>query len=232
VHPAQHYTIGGVLADAQGRSSVPGLYAVGEAACSGLHGANRLASNSLLEGLVFGHIAAQAAKERASPASAGARNGSDGSHGGAGWEGAARQAPVPIVSDIRPSDSGELDLEDVERSLRSAMWKNVGIERTGTRLASAENMIDFWGRYTLDKIFDDPRGWQIQNMLLVARLIAQSAIARRESRGCHWRDDFASPSAELVAHDCWSRHSQGPLLRPIGPQGQTVVGDSKVAVKI
>lgn len=232
VHPAQHYTIGGVLADAQGRSSVPGLYAVGEASCSGLHGANRLASNSLLEGLVFGHIAAQAAKERASPASAGVRNGSDGSHGGAGWEGVARQAPVPIVSDIRPSDSGELDLEDVERSLRSAMWKNVGIERTGTRLASAENMIDFWGRYTLDKIFDDPRGWQIQNMLLVARLIAQSAIARRESRGCHWRDDFASPSAELVAHDCWSRHSQGPLLRAIGgPQGQTVVGDSKVAVK-
>lgn len=201
VHPGQHYTIGGVLTDECGRSSVPGLYAVGEAACSGLHGANRLASNSLLEGLVMGQIAGNAARERSDNALAAMRNGTMPD----GWEAPIRQAPVPIVSDIRPSDSGELDLEDVERSLRSAMWKNVGIERNAAKLAGAADMIAFWGRYTLDKIFDEPRGWQIQNMLLVARLIARSALAREESRGCHWRSDFAETNPELVAHDKQSR---------------------------
>ncbi|MFN0131946.1 MAG: L-aspartate oxidase [Phycisphaerales bacterium] len=183
IHPAAHYMIGGARADANGRTDVPGLWAVGEASCTGLHGANRLASNSLLEGLVLGERAGRLA--RASEP--------------------ARRGPVAIVSDIRPSDHGELDLDDVRSSLRSAMWRNVGIERTGPKLRDAMDMFDFWGRYTLDKIFDEPQGWETQNMLLVGTLMARSAAGREESRGCHWRADFPEPREALAVHDLWKR---------------------------
>jgi len=193
VHPAAHYTIGGVRTGLDGRSNLPGLFAVGEASCSGLHGANRLASNSLLEGLVFGEIAGLAA----------ARNGE------------APSRPAKIVSDIRPSGHGELDLSDVRSSLRSAMWRNVGIERTGAKLRDAVEMFDFWGRYTLDKIFDDPAGWETQNMLLVGALMARSALWREESRGCHARDDFPEPSGRFLVHDCWRRGEGEPAAQPV-----------------
>ncbi len=197
VHPAAHYTIGGVRTDAHGRTDVPGLFAVGEAACSGLHGANRLASNSLLEGLVLGEITGTAAEGPASQ---------------------SRRAPVPIISDIRPSAHGELDLADVRSSLRSAMWRNVGVERTGAKLSDVIDMLDFWGRYTLDKIFDEPEGWETQNMLLVGALIARSALWREESRGCHARADFAEPRHHFAAHDHWRRAQEGPQAVPIaGP---------------
>jgi L-aspartate oxidase len=199
VHPAAHYMIGGVRTDERGRTDVPGLYAVGEASCSGLHGANRLASNSLLEGLVMGEVVGtEAARSR--PV-AGAANGTH-----------ARRGPVPIVSDIRPSDHGELDLADVRSSLRSAMWRNAGIERAGPKLRDAIDMFDFWGRYTLDKIFDEPSGWETQNMLLVGALMARSAAWREESRGCHARAEFAEPREEFAVHDCW-RRGQGQVVR-------------------
>jgi L-aspartate oxidase len=200
IHPAQHYTIGGVWTDESGRTSVPGLYAVGEVACSGLHGANRLASNSLLEGLVLGELAGRICRERIDPLSSVLRQ----DQMPEGWELPPRAMPMAVVSDIRPSDSGELDVSDVESSLRSSMWRNVGIERVGSKLESAVEMLDFWGRYTLDKIFDEPRGWQLQNMLLCAWLTAQSATVRKESRGCHWRSDFAG-LMETAAHDCWRK---------------------------
>lgn len=187
IHPAAHYMIGGVRVDADGRTDVPGLWAAGEASCTGLHGANRLASNSLLEGLVLGERVGRLA--RASEP--------------------ARRGPVGVVSDIRPSDHGELDLADVRSSLRSAMWRNVGIERTGAKLRDAMDMFDFWGRYTLDKIFDDPQGWETQNMLLVGMLMARSAAGREESRGCHWRSDYPEPREALAVHDVWKRGS-GP----------------------
>lgn len=180
VHPAQHYTIGGIWTDLKGRTTLPGLWAIGEVSCSGLHGANRLASNSLLEGLVMGEIA--------------------GGDAGEGRAGGGLPAPVSMSFTVPPSDAGDLDLADVESSLRSAMWRNVGIERSGPRLRSSVDMIEFWGRYTLDKVFDDARGWQVQNMLTVARLIAQSALARQESRGAHWRSDYPVPAATAV-HD-------------------------------
>ncbi|MBX3377302.1 MAG: L-aspartate oxidase [Phycisphaeraceae bacterium] len=198
VHPAAHYFIGGVRTDLSGRTDVPGLYAVGEAASSGLHGANRLASNSLLEGLVMGEIAGRAAcEDRAS------RNGS------------GRRGPVSIVSDIRPSDQGELDLADVRSSLRSAMWRNVGIERAGGKLRDVMEMFDFWGKYTLDKIFDDPAGWETQNMLLAGSLMARSATWREESRGCHARSDHAESREEFAVHDCWRRGRAEPQLVPV-----------------
>lgn len=184
VHPGQHYTIGGVRTDLRGRTSLPGLWAIGEVACSGLHGANRLASNSLLEGLVLGEIAGN--------------DTSDALNQG------RLPSPVPMAFTVPPSDAGDLDLADVESSLRSAMWRNVGIERNGARLRSSIDMIEFWGRYTLDKVFDDTKGWQVQNMLTVARLIAHSALAREETRGAHWRSDFPSP-ASAATHDLTTR---------------------------
>jgi L-aspartate oxidase len=196
VSPAAHYTVGGVRTDSEGRTGVPGLWAVGEVTSSGLHGANRLASNSLLEGLVIGAVAGEEA--------------------GAASAAAGPLAPVSIVSDIRPSPSGELDLGDVRSSLRSAMWRNAGIVRAGARLGDACEMLDFWARYTLDKIFDEPEGWEVQNLLLVAQLIARSALWRAESRGCHTREDAPEPLERFLGHDVWSRGRAEPRFIPVG----------------
>lgn len=209
VNPAAHYTIGGVVTDLAGRTSVPGLYAAGEVASTGLHGANRLASNSLLEGLVLGEAAGRATSERVrSELPAGLPP--------SPWSGTSPRAPVAIISDIRPSDNGELDLGDVLSSLRSAMWHNAGIERTGPRLTDAGVMIDFWAQYTLDKIFDEPAGWEVQNLLLTAALIVRSAVWREESRGCHWRGDTPETLDRFSVHDEWQRGSSQPHLREVG----------------
>ncbi len=201
VHPAMHYMVGGVRTDLAGRTDVPGLYAVGEVAACGLHGANRLASNSLLEGLVIGEVAGRVCAEQKLSV-----NGTNGRSSG---------GPLAIVSDIRPSDRGDLDLTDVRSSLRSAMWRNVGVERTETRLASIIDMVDFWARYTLDKIFDDVSGWETQNMLLAGWLIAKSARWRRESRGCHARIDVPGVQAEFEVHDLWRRGNSVPTQRHV-----------------
>jgi L-aspartate oxidase len=219
VNPACHYTIGGVVTDACARTNVPALYAVGEVASTGLHGANRLASNSLLEGLVMGEIAGRAAREAALIA----RASTNGAHpveqtlppGWGGWRPPTASAPVPIVSDIRPSDQGELDLADVLSSLRSAMWRNAGIERSGAKLADVMDMIDFWARYTLDKIFDAPDGWQTQNLLLVGAMMARSAHWRCESRGAHWRSDCPEPIESYRAHDHWRRGASQCVTVPV-----------------
>ena len=211
VHPAAHYTIGGVRTDLRGRTDVPGLLAAGEVACTGLHGANRLASNSLLEGLVLGLAAGETAVESRSTL-----NGSGKS---------ARPGPLSIVSDIRPSERGELDLSDVRSSLRSAMWKNVGIERTGQKLHGVIEMIDLWARYTLDKIFDEPQGWETQNLLLVGAIVARSALWRQESRGCHDRIDHPNASDDFLVHDCWSRGVDRPTHVAIGELARSLVAN-------
>ncbi|MDX2114546.1 MAG: L-aspartate oxidase [Planctomycetota bacterium] len=222
VNPAAHYMVGGVHTDQMGRTSVPGLYAVGEASCTGLHGANRLASNSLLEALVFGQAAGRAARECLS-AEAGAAAGP--------WATPLRSGPVPIISDIPLSQKGEIDLQDVRSSLRSAMWRNVGVERSGPKLDDVAEMCDFWARYTLDKIFDEPAGWETQNMLLVAALITRSAQWRAESRGCHWREDFPAENPALAAHDLWVKGSAGPTLIPVrGPARSGVPAQAPAVV--
>ncbi len=196
VHPAAHYMVGGVRSDLQGQTDVAGLLVAGEVASTGLHGANRLASNSLLEGLVFGQITGARAAEQART------NGS-------------RTGPVSIVSDIRPSAQGEIDLADVCSSLQSAMWRNVGIERNGTKLHDAVDMLTFWARYTLDKIFDEPRGWEVQNMLLAGSLVARSAEWREESRGVHTRTDYADAEPRFRVHDLWRRGTPTPATTPL-----------------
>jgi L-aspartate oxidase len=208
VHPAAHYMVGGVRTDLAGRTDAPGLYSVGETAACGLHGANRLASNSLLEGLVMGEIAGRVCAEMKGHSVAAAAAPKP------GWA-TGIQAPVPIVSDIRPSDQGELDLADVRSSLRSAMWKNVGLERTAPRLRDVALMLDFWARYTLDKIFDDPDGWEVQNMLLVGSVMARSALWRDESRGCHLRLDQPGQKPEFAVHDGWRKARSEPDLTPV-----------------
>jgi len=170
VRPAAHYMIGGVVVDAEARTPLPGLLACGEAASSGVHGANRLASNSLLEGLVFGAVAGQIAGQVARAADTFA-------------------PPAAIKNEIQPSTRTVLDVGDVRNSLVSLMWRNVGIERDRQRLEETLEIVDFWGRYVMDKLFDDRQGWETQNMLTVARLMAASALARTESRGVHHRSD-------------------------------------------
>ncbi|TVQ75156.1 MAG: L-aspartate oxidase [Phycisphaeraceae bacterium] len=203
VNPAAHYMVGGVQTDLHGRTTVPGLYAVGEVGSTGLHGANRLASNSLLEALVVGERAGEAASEMLSGENTNP------------WGVIGRSGPLRVISDIPISDHGELDLSDVRSSLRSAMWRNVGLVRTGSRLRDVAEMFDFWARYTLDKIFDAPSGWEVQNMLLVGSLIARAAAWREESRGCHQRQDFGQPSERFNAHDVWTRGQSGVTIREV-----------------
>ena len=178
VRPAAHYMIGGVVVDHETRTSLPGLWACGEAASSGVHGANRLASNSLLEGLVFGAVAGRNAGEAAASEKCPLK-------------------PVPLSSHVERSNRTMLDLSDVHNSLRSLMWRNVGIERSGPRLVETVEIISFWCRYILDKLFDDRQGWETQNMLSVAHLMATSALAREESRGVHARSDFPETNPAL-----------------------------------
>ena len=171
VRPAAHYMIGGVKAGIDGRTSVPGLWACGEAACTGLHGANRLASNSLLEALVAGKASGLGAADKASRAN-------------------GKFTASRIVSQNPRSDRTQLDLADIRNSLRSIMWRNVGITRSGERLTETREIIGFWGRYIMDKEFFDPTGWEVQNMLTSSMLVAESAFRRTESRGVHYRKDF------------------------------------------
>ncbi len=186
VHPAAHYMIGGVRTDAEGRTSLPGLWACGEAACTGLHGANRLASNSLLEGLVFGRSCGLGAA-----AAAGSENG--------------KLTARHILSANPRSERTELDLADIRNSLRSLLWRNAGIVRTGPRLAETREIVGFWGRYVMDKEFFHPAGWEVQNMLTAALLVVECAFRRTESRGVHYREDFPRTDA------AWRRHQT--LLR-------------------
>jgi L-aspartate oxidase len=195
IHPSAHYMVGGVHTDDHGRTGIHGLYACGETACTGLNGANRLASNSLLEGLVFGELAGRTCQEALEPDGSGAQAGG---------------RTVKIVSDIRPSDRSWLDLADVRSSQRSVMWRHVGIEREGDRLAEVAEMIDFWARYTLDKIFDDRAGWEVQNMLQVGAMITRSARWRCESRGTHHRTDHPQPDEQFYRHDLWQRGRSEP----------------------
>lgn len=183
--------------DDAARSTINGLYACGESSCSGLHGGNRLASNSLLEGLVYGELAGRMSAE--------CRPTVNGNGNGNGGRAGLSESSKQIISDIPLSDRGELDLHDVRSSLRSVMWRHLGIVRDGPLMDDVREMIEFWRRYTLDKIFDDPKGWEVQNMLYVCSLICESARWRRESRGTHTRADEPARRSDFCVHDLWSR---------------------------
>jgi len=179
VAPAAHFMIGGIKTDVYGATSLPGLYAVGETACTGVHGANRLASNSLLEGLVFGSRTGEAA-------AAGAR-------------------PVGRRLVARPDTRGPRTVPDatalraVRATIRQLMWEGVGIERTGS---SIRRTLDGLARESwLNRAaFGSREGIEAQNLLLVATVVAGAALARRGSVGCHFRRDYPQKGPH------WRRH--------------------------
>jgi L-aspartate oxidase len=171
VRPSAHYMIGGVKVDSLAATNIENLYACGEVASTGLHGANRLGSNSLLEGLAFGKTAGQQAAKHSSEKMSSAKDNS-------------------INYQIPDSDRTRLDASDVRNSLRALMWRNVGITRKTQQLTEAQEIIRFWQRYVMDKVFVSPQGWECQNMLTTALLMARAAQLRQESRGVHFRGDF------------------------------------------
>ena len=171
VRPGAHYMIGGVEVDQFGRTSVGGLWAAGEVTSSGLHGANRLASNSLLEGLVYGVRAGQLASQEA----------------GCGPE-EYRALPISSQRNYRLTES--LDIADIRNSVQSLMWRLVGVQRRADRLSEALAQIQAYSRYVLPHVFDTAEGWELQNLLTISHLMCQAALVRTESRGVHMRTDF------------------------------------------
>ena len=165
VRPAAHYMMGGVRTDVHGRTSVPGLYAAGEAACTGVHGANRLASNSLLEGLVFGALAAEAmALEQWSVVSG---QWSEKAAAGAGG-----------------------DAEGWIAELRGLMWRDAGLLRDGPGLRRAWVELEAMRKTMPGGL--TRRAVEARNLHVVAEAIVQAALGREESRGAHFRVDFPS----------------------------------------
>ncbi|MFH1897145.1 MAG: L-aspartate oxidase [Candidatus Desantisbacteria bacterium] len=167
VRPTAHYMVGGIKTDEYGQTNIHGLYACGEVACTGVHGANRLASNSLLEGLVFGYRA--------------------GEHVGH-TEGLLKKQEFSNA--VNDNIHQKINIADVKNSLASLMLRNMGIERDEKGLLEAKKSIDFWMSYVLNKEFSSPAGWELQNMLTVASLMQKSALTRQESRGVHFRKDY------------------------------------------
>ena len=164
VAPASHYASGGVRTDLNGHSSVPGLYAVGETACTGAHGANRLASNSLLEGLVFG-----------------ARIAEDIAANLADFENPAPQDPMDFL--LSPSIRGEL---------QRAMSKGASVVRSEKSLK--ETLLVLEKLKNASTIYANLDAWETTNLYLLATAIVRSALERTESRGSHFREDFSEPS--------------------------------------
>lgn len=171
VRPGAHYFVGGVVTDPDGRSTLPGLWAVGEASCSGLHGANRLASNSLLEGAVLGRACGAAAA---------------GEVAGRPQPRARRVDGLPLVP-----NAPKLHHDDMLYSLKSLMWRQVGLERDRARLQDALKRIAYWNHHLLRCSPRAQKGCELANMLTVSALVATSALQRIESRGTHYRTDHA-----------------------------------------
>lgn len=182
VRPGAHYMIGGVKTDLRAQTSVPHLWAAGEVTSSGLHGSNRLASNSLLEGLIFGAAAGKGASE------------------------AALNQPDQYSASLLPDWESEkrsdedLNSKDLRNSLASLMWRDVGITRSANTLQNAKDKVDFWSRYVVNREFKNLSGWELQNMLLVSQLMISSAIERKESRGVHYRSDFPQTDSAFQKH--------------------------------
>jgi L-aspartate oxidase len=174
VGPAAHYVMGGVQTDLDGRTTLPGLYAAGEVARTGVHGANRLASNSLLEGLVFGARAGKAMRADAR----GARADDEGTD--TGPAATRKQAPVSALMEVD--------------TIRDLMWRNVGLFRERRALEEAVQQLEGSWRSVSAHLRDggqlDANQWRGANLLTVARLVARAALRREESRGAHYRDDF------------------------------------------
>ncbi|HWN98910.1 MAG TPA: FAD-binding protein, partial [Blastocatellia bacterium] len=191
VAPAAHYLMGGVQTNLWGEASLPGLYACGEVACTGVHGANRLASNSLLEGLVFGARIVE------------------GTVAAASFERA--DAFVNAVH-ISETTSDGLNQPQTEKptleALQKLMWNQVGLVRDEAGLTAARTELAAWEAASREPI--SPAEHELANMALIGKLMATAALARRESRGAQWRKDFPGTDPR------WQKHivlSKAPATR-------------------
>ena len=178
VHPSAHYHCGGIISDTHGRSNLPGLLVAGEVACTGLHGANRLASNSILESLVMGLRAGRIAADSERP-----------------YERLRIQAEPP------GHELEDIDISDMVRSARALLWRNAGIERSLDGLQTAINSLNFWLKHQVHGLFRDQQGWELQNILVVGNIIAHAALERRCSVGTHLRED--SEGHIDYTHNCF-----------------------------
>jgi L-aspartate oxidase len=182
VRPAAHYLMGGVRTDLYGRTSLPGLYAAGEVACTGVHGANRLASNSLLEGLVFGALAAEAME-------------------GELGVGSSELVAGAVVGQDR-SVTSEVATAKWVKELRELMWKDAGLLRDAVGLERAQRGLDALAVTMPRGVF---RGAvEARNLYVVAGLIVAAARGREESRGAHYRNDFPE-RGEVGLHSVMAR---------------------------
>jgi L-aspartate oxidase len=195
VGPAAHYIMGGVDTDEWGRTSLAGLFAAGEVACTGVHGANRLASNSLLEGLVFGARAAAAMQESPRPAAIKpdrtmAEDWEAGGWGLGSGTSKLQDGNPPVTSHHSLATSHP---PPAAAEIRSLMWRSVGLFRTREGLQGAVATLDAAERTARDQMSTATPGadaWRQYNFVAVARLIARAALRREESRGAHFRADF------------------------------------------
>lgn len=187
VAPAAHYFMGGVLTGRWGETTLPGLYAVGEAAASGVHGANRLASNSLLEGLVFGqrlydYTAQSEAAELDLPAY-------------------RRSAQIPLTEFSLPQPDFSIETAagtPTVEGVQGLMWEKVGLARIAGGLGEAFSMLDSWEKRVAVSEGQDRAGRELSNLVTVGRLVAGAALLREESRGAHYRLDFPTAREEWL----------------------------------
>jgi L-aspartate oxidase len=181
VSPAAHYTMGGVRTNAWGETTVPGLYACGECACTGVHGANRLASNSLLETVVFARRVVQRTLE--SPETS--------------------AEPSPATCELSEPEQGEA--EPLTRpALQDLMWQDVGIVRDREKLTRARAVLSAWqARLPLDERPSSRESQELADLLTCARLVTEAALAREESRGAHFRRDFPEQREDWRRHLVW-----------------------------
>jgi L-aspartate oxidase len=188
VSPAAHYLMGGIKTDLNGATNIKGLYAAGEVACTGVHGANRLASNSLLEGLVFGARAGIAASERRPE---------------------ARKLSGSATEEIRDSAStvprfSSSFLNGIKTSLRKLMWEKVGIIRCEESLSIARDSLAQW-EPAVKEVSRTREEQELRNMLTVSRLITEAAISRKGSVGAHYRSDYPERGEDWNRHMSWER---------------------------
>lgn len=188
VSPAAHYLMGGIKTDLHGATNIQGLYAAGEVACTGVHGANRLASNSLLEGLVFGARAGKAAALHRAEAREGRR-----------IKELLSSHTTSAFQDFRASV-----LKEIRRSLKKLMWEKAGIIRCAESLSVARDAISQWLPSAGGASFRREEQ-ELKNMITVASLITEAAIARRGSVGAHYRSDYPTRGENWQQHLIWQK---------------------------
>ena len=245
VAPAAHYCMGGVMVDTYGRSTLPGLYAVGEVACTGVHGANRLASNSLLEGLVFGLRLADGLQnhpiDNDTPSIVGAipcgRPEMWPGHPEM-WPGRLEKWPdrhtitIPVptnsLENVSTANAGPVSLSDIRREVRAVMWQYVSLCRDEEGLLEARRRVHAL-KQSLPAALDIEHGgavhlaqWaETRNMLLMAELVIIAATQRRESRGSHWRRDYETLDASLTGRH-FAYVQETTVLTPENPRKEVI----------